>query len=79
MLGGLMPFAVIFIELFFILNSIWQDQFYYMFGFLGLVFAILIITVIEITMVLTYFQLCAEVRFDPDPNLARCLFFCIRR
>ncbi|CAG8512008.1 3589_t:CDS:10 [Paraglomus brasilianum] len=58
--GGLMPFAVIFIELFFILKSIWQDQFYYMFGFLGLVFVILVTTVVEITIVITYFQLCGE-------------------
>jgi len=56
-----MPFAVIFIELFFILKSIWQDQFYYMFGFLGLVFVILVTTVVEITIVITYFQLCGEV------------------
>lgn len=62
MVGGLMPFAVIFIELFFVLKSIWQDQFYYMFGFLGLVFVILIITCVEITVVITYFQLCGEVR-----------------
>ncbi|KAG9285716.1 hypothetical protein G9A89_002283 [Geosiphon pyriformis] len=60
MIGGLMPFAVIFIELFFILKSIWQDQFYYMFGFLGLVFIILVVTVIEIAIVITYFQLCGE-------------------
>lgn len=58
--GGLMPFAVIFIELFFILKSIWQTQFYYMFGFLGLVLMILIVTVVEITIVITYFQLCGE-------------------
>lgn len=37
-------------------------QFYYLFGFLGLVFLILIITCAEITIVLCYFQLCSEVR-----------------
>jgi hypothetical protein len=56
-----MPFAVIFIELFFILKSIWQDQFYYMYGFLSLVFIILMVTCIEITIVIIYFQLCGEV------------------
>ncbi|ORX82844.1 hypothetical protein K493DRAFT_360515 [Basidiobolus meristosporus CBS 931.73] len=60
LVGGLMPFAVIVIELVFILKSIWQDQFYYMFGFLSLVFVILVITCIEITIVITYFQLCGE-------------------
>ena len=67
-----MPFAVIFIELFFILKSIWQDQFYYMFGFLGLVFVILVTTVIEITIVITYFQLCGEVNSDSN----YVVFFC---
>jgi transmembrane 9 superfamily protein 2/4 len=36
--GGLLPFGAVFVELFFILSSIWQHRFYYMFGFLFLVF-----------------------------------------
>jgi transmembrane 9 superfamily protein 2/4 len=35
-------------------------QFYYIFGFLFLVFVILILTCAEITIVLCYFQLCGE-------------------
>ena len=35
-------------------------QFYYVFGFLFVVFIILIITCAEITIVLVYFQLCSE-------------------
>ncbi|KAI9489321.1 hypothetical protein BDB00DRAFT_843884 [Zychaea mexicana] len=58
--GGLMPFAVIFIELFFIFKSIWSDQYYYMFGFLALVFFILVVTTVEIAIVITYFSLCSE-------------------
>ena len=58
--GGVLPFGAVFIELFFILSSIWLHQFYYVFGFLLLVFIILIITCAEITMVMCYFQLCAE-------------------
>ena len=58
--GGVLPFGAVFIELFFILSSIWLHQFYYVFGFLLLVFVILIITCAEITMVMCYFQLCAE-------------------
>ena len=60
--GGLMPFAVIFIELFFIFKSIWSDQYYYMFGFLALVFFILVVTTVEIAIVITYFSLCSEVK-----------------
>ncbi|KAJ8256079.1 hypothetical protein COCON_G00199430 [Conger conger] len=37
-MGGILPFGCIFIQLFFILNSIWSHQMYYMFGFLFLVF-----------------------------------------
>ncbi|KAG0346877.1 hypothetical protein BG004_000626 [Podila humilis] len=58
--GGLLPFAVIFMELFFILKSIWEDQYYYMFGFLSLVLIILLVTCIEMTIVIIYFQLCDE-------------------
>lgn len=59
-IGGVLPFGACFVELFFILSSMWMDQYYYVFGFLLLVFVILIITCAEIAMVLTYFQLCAE-------------------
>jgi len=60
LMGGILPFGAIFIELFFILNSIWQHQFYYMFGFLFVVFFILILTSADITIVMCYFQLCSE-------------------
>lgn len=59
-MGGILPFGCIFIQLFFILNSIWSSQMYYMFGFLFLVFIILIITCSETTILLCYFHLCAE-------------------
>jgi transmembrane 9 superfamily protein 2/4 len=60
LIGGILPFGAVFIELFFILTSIWQNQFYYIFGFLFIVFLILLITCAEITIVLCYFQLCSE-------------------
>ncbi|PAV61327.1 hypothetical protein WR25_18179 isoform C [Diploscapter pachys] len=60
LMGGILPFGCIFIQLFFILNSIWAHQTYYMFGFLFLVFTILIITCSEATILLAYFHLCAE-------------------
>ena len=64
LLAGLVPFAVIFIELLFVFGSLWQDKsgYYYVFGFLSVVSLVLIITVIEVTIVATYIQLCAEVR-----------------
>lgn len=60
LVGGVLPFGAVFIEVFFIMSSIWLHHYYYMFGFLLLVFIILILTSAEITIVMTYFQLCAE-------------------
>ncbi|KAL7162619.1 hypothetical protein ACSBR2_042995 [Camellia fascicularis] len=60
LIGGILPFGAVFIELFFILTSIWLNQFYYIFGFLFIVFVILLITCAEISIVLCYFQLCSE-------------------
>ncbi|XP_046483782.1 transmembrane 9 superfamily member 2 isoform X4 [Neodiprion pinetum] len=59
-MGGVLPFGCIFIQLFFLLNSLWSSQVYYMFGFLFLVFLILVITCSETTILLCYFHLCAE-------------------
>ncbi|XP_014233286.1 transmembrane 9 superfamily member 2 isoform X1 [Trichogramma pretiosum] len=59
-MGGVLPFGCIFIQLFFILNSLWSSQTYYMFGFLFLVFLILVLTCSETTILLCYFHLCAE-------------------
>nr|XP_025131935.1 transmembrane 9 superfamily member 2 isoform X5 [Bubalus bubalis] len=59
-IGGVLPFGCIFIQLFFILNSIWSHQMYIMFGFLFLVFIILLITCSEATILLCYFHLCSE-------------------
>ena len=58
--GGVLPFGAVFIELFFILTSIWLQKFYYVFGFLFIVFVILCVTCAELSIVLCYFTLCGE-------------------
>eukprot|EP00013_Stygamoeba_regulata_P029610 CAMPEP_0177648596 /NCGR_PEP_ID=MMETSP0447-20121125/10911_1 /TAXON_ID=0 /ORGANISM="Stygamoeba regulata, Strain BSH-02190019" /LENGTH=619 /DNA_ID=CAMNT_0019151245 /DNA_START=54 /DNA_END=1913 /DNA_ORIENTATION=+ len=60
LMGGILPFGAVFIELFFIMSSIWLHQFYYIFGFLSIVLVILVATCAEISIVLCYFQLCSE-------------------
>ena len=64
LLAGLIPFAVIFIELLFVFKSMWSDKsgYYYVFGYLAVVGLVLVTVVMEVTIVATYLQLCAEVR-----------------
>lgn len=59
-LGGLLPFGSIFIEMYFIFTSFWNYKVYYVYGFMLLVFIILIIVTICVTIVGTYFLLNAE-------------------
>merc|ERR1712032_613172 len=57
---GIIPFSAAYVELFFIMTSLWMDQFYYVFGFTLIVYLILVITCAEVTVLLVYYQLCAE-------------------
>lgn len=65
LVAGLVPFAVIFIELLFVFQSLWSDKsgYYYVFGFMALVSTILILAVMETTVIAVYIQLCSEVSF----------------
>lgn len=60
LVAGIVPFAAAYVELFFIMTSLWMDQYYYVFGFTLIVFFILIITCAEVTLLLVYSQLCSE-------------------
>ncbi|CAH3045205.1 unnamed protein product [Pocillopora meandrina] len=59
-LGGVLPFGSIFIEMYFIFTSFWAYKIYYVFGFMFLVFVILAIVTVCVTIVCTYFLLNAE-------------------
>jgi len=60
LLGGILPFGSVCIELFFIMSALWLHQIYYMMGFLLVVLLILGATCAEVSIVMTYLQLCAE-------------------
>ncbi|XP_013781981.1 transmembrane 9 superfamily member 3-like [Limulus polyphemus] len=60
MLGGILPFGSIFIEMYFIFTSFWAYKIYYVYGFMLLVFLILAVVTVCVTIVCTYFLLNAE-------------------
>lgn len=60
LVGGVLPFGAVSVELFFIMSALWLHQIYYIFGFLFLVMIVLVVTVAEISILLCYFQLCNE-------------------
>ena len=59
-IGGILPFGSVCIELAFIMSALWLHQIYYVMGFLLAVLLILIATCAQVSIVLTYLQLCAE-------------------
>ncbi|KAA8905014.1 hypothetical protein TRICI_005342 [Trichomonascus ciferrii] len=60
LIAGILPFGAIFVELYFILNSIWFHKLYYMFGFLFLCYGLMIVTSAAVTILMTYFMLTSE-------------------
>lgn len=58
--AGTLPFGTLFIELFFIMSSIWMGRVYYVFGFLFIVMVLLVVVCAEVSLVLTYMHLCVE-------------------
>lgn len=59
-LVGFIPFSTAYVELFFIMNSLWMDQYYYVFGCTLVVYLILLVTSAEMTVLAVYYQLCGE-------------------
>lgn len=60
LLTGILPFCAIFVELYFIMTSLWTSKIYYMFGFLFICYGLMVITCGCTTILLVYFLLCAE-------------------
>lgn len=58
--AGILPFGTMYIELYFAMTSLWLGYFYYLFGFVFLVGALMVVINAEIAVLCTYVQLCAE-------------------
>ncbi len=59
LLGGILPFGVVYAELFFIMNALWLHNIYFT-GFLLPVLMVLAATCAEVAIVMCYLQLCNE-------------------
>ncbi|KAI0305469.1 Nonaspanin TM9SF [Multifurca ochricompacta] len=60
LLGGILPFGAAFVELYFVLSSLFASRAYYAFGFLALTAGVVGLTTATVTILFTYFILCAE-------------------
>lgn len=59
-LSGILPFGAAFVELYFVLSSLFASRAYYAFGFLALTAGVVALTTATVTILFTYFCLCAE-------------------
>ncbi|EPQ57217.1 Nonaspanin [Gloeophyllum trabeum ATCC 11539] len=60
LLSGILPFGAAFVELYFVLSSLFASRAYYAFGFLALTAFVVALTTATVTILFTYFILCAE-------------------
>lgn len=60
LLAGLLPFGAAWLELFFILHSLFSNRVYYAYGFLTLTFLVTALTTATISILSCYCLLCAE-------------------
>jgi transmembrane 9 superfamily protein 2/4 len=66
--AGILPFCTVFIELYFVMSSMWQGYFYYLFGFMFIVTILTVLITIEVSVLCTCaaFPLCptSQACFD---------------
>jgi len=53
-----LTFSSIFIELVYVMASIWRHYFYFLFAFLYVIMIVLVLISSEIAVIFTYIQLC---------------------
>ncbi|XP_076939001.1 transmembrane 9 superfamily member 2-like [Bidens hawaiensis] len=59
-LAGILPFSVIYIQLYYIFATVWSHRVYTLYNILFVVFILLLIMTALVSVALTYFQLAAE-------------------
>lgn len=58
--AGILPFGAAFVELYFVMSSLFASRAYYAFGFLALTAGVTALTTATVSILFTYFLLCAE-------------------
>ncbi|KAI0093045.1 Nonaspanin [Irpex rosettiformis] len=58
--AGILPFGAAFVELYFVMSSLFASRAYYAFGFLALTAGVVGLTTATVSILFTYFLLCAE-------------------
>lgn len=64
LLGGVIPFAIVFVDLDELLKSVWQGELYLSLGYASMACMLLGVATASVTVVLVFFQLCNEVNMD---------------
>ena len=59
-MAGFFPFSAIYIELYYVLSSIWGHRTYTLYGILLLAFVLLLLVAICINIAIAYFRLSTE-------------------
>ncbi|KAF5370602.1 hypothetical protein D9758_002042 [Tetrapyrgos nigripes] len=59
-ISGVLPFGAAFVELYFVMSSIFASRPYYAAGFLALTAGVVALTTATVSILFTYFMLCAE-------------------
>ncbi|KAJ9554345.1 hypothetical protein OSB04_018390 [Centaurea solstitialis] len=59
-LAGILPFSVVYVQLYYIFASVWGHRIYSLYGIMSVVFFLLLIITALVSVALTYFQLAVE-------------------
>ncbi|TFL04414.1 hypothetical protein BDV98DRAFT_562209 [Pterulicium gracile] len=59
-MSGILPFGAAFVEIYFVMSSLFASRAYYAFGFLAMTALVVGLTTATVTILFTYFILCAE-------------------
>ena len=60
LMGGVVPFGIIFVELFFFISSLWMGQGYFQFRFAFITLLSLVLVTVEIAIIIVFSILCSE-------------------